>query len=75
MALPDSLICVLYVKYLDLLQRFAVDTKHAPTVLKSNRYVILFALDCTIYCLAEWIACWTQALKGPSSNRSRDDVG
>jgi len=49
MALPDSLICVLYVKYLDLLQRFAVDTKHAPTVLKSNRYVILFALDCTIY--------------------------
>jgi len=25
--------------------------------------------------LAEWLACWTQALKGPGSNRSRDTVG
>ena len=24
---------------------------------------------------AEWLACWTQALKGPGSNRSRDVVG
>ena len=25
--------------------------------------------------LAEWLACWTQAQKGPGSNRSRDAVG
>ena len=25
--------------------------------------------------IAEWLACWTQAPKGPGSNRSRDAVG
>jgi len=25
--------------------------------------------------LAEWLACWTQAQKGPGSNRHRDAVG
>ena len=25
--------------------------------------------------VAEWLACWTQAQKGPGSNRSRDSVG
>jgi len=25
--------------------------------------------------VAEWLACWAQAQKGPSSNRSRDAVG
>jgi len=25
--------------------------------------------------VAEWLACWTQALKAPGSNRSRDAVG
>ena len=25
--------------------------------------------------VAEWLACWTQAQKGPDSNRSRDTVG
>ena len=25
--------------------------------------------------VAEWLACWTQAQKGLSSNRSRDAVG
>ena len=25
--------------------------------------------------IAEWLACWTQAQKGPGSNRSRDAVG
>jgi len=25
--------------------------------------------------VAEWMACWTQALKGPGLNRSRDAVG
>jgi len=24
---------------------------------------------------AEWLACWTQAQKGPGLNRSRDAVG
>ena len=30
-----------------------------------------------VYCgsVAEWLACWTQAQKGPGSNRSRDAVG
>ena len=25
--------------------------------------------------VAEWLECWTQAQKGPGSNRSRDTVG
>ena len=25
--------------------------------------------------VAEWLACWTQAQKGPGSNRSRDAFG
>ena len=25
--------------------------------------------------VAEWLACWTQAQKGPGSNRSRDPGG
>jgi len=25
--------------------------------------------------VAEWLACWTQAQKGPGSNRSSDAVG
>jgi len=25
--------------------------------------------------VAEWLACWTQAQKGPGSDRSRDAVG
>jgi len=25
--------------------------------------------------VAEWLACWTQALKGPGSNRSHNAVG
>jgi len=25
--------------------------------------------------VSEWLACWTQAHKGPGSNRSRDAVG
>ena len=25
--------------------------------------------------VAEWLSCWTQAQKGPGSNRSRDAVG
>ena len=29
----------------------------------------------TVGWVAEWLACWTQAQKGPGSNRSRDAVG
>jgi len=25
--------------------------------------------------VAEWLACWNQAQKGPGSNRSRDALG
>jgi len=25
--------------------------------------------------VAQWLACWTRARKGPGSNRSRDAVG
>ena len=25
--------------------------------------------------VAEWLACWTQAQKGPGSNRRRDAIG
>ena len=34
--------------------------------------VFLSAWDGSV---AECLACWTQAQKGPGSNRSRDDVG
>jgi len=31
---------------------------------------------CTpLHSVAEWLACWTRAQKGPGSNRSRDTVG
>ena len=27
-----------------------------------------------VFSVAEWLACWTKAQKGPGSNRSRDAV-
>jgi len=33
---------------------------------------ICIYMGCSV---AEWLACWTQAQKGPGSNRSRDAVG
>ena len=36
---------------------------------------ILFVFVCIFDSIAEWLACWTQAQKGPGSNRSRDAVG
>ena len=30
---------------------------------------------CTTRLVAEWLACWTRAQKGPGSNRNRDAVG
>jgi len=32
-------------------------------------------LNCMAGPVAEWLACWTQAQKGPGSYRSRDAVG
>jgi len=34
-----------------------------------------YLLTCMGGSVAEWLACWTQAQKGPGSNRSRDAVG
>ena len=38
---------------------------------------LLFCITLTLQggSVAEWLACWTQAQKGPGSNRSRDAVG
>ena len=40
--------------------------------------VFNYLLDCSTVqggWVVEWLACWTQAQKGPGSNRSRDAVG
>ena len=37
---------------------------------KTNRRLMVWGGS-----VAEWLACWTQAQKGPGSNRSRDAVG
>ena len=39
---------------------------------ENAEFVKVLALDGSV---AEWLACWTQAQKGPGSNRSRDVVG
>jgi len=44
----------------------------AVTVLQ-NKLLLLFPIQGGS--VAEWVACWTQAQKGPGSNRSRDVVG
>ena len=44
---------------------------------KRFTYLLVFFDDILIEggSVAEWLACWTQAQKGPGSNRSRDSVG
>ena len=39
---------------------------------KAKMHPIRFRLGGSV---AEWLACWTRAQKGPGSNRSRDAVG
>jgi len=55
----------------------AVDIIKCPS--SSFFYLRHFNIDYfTLYwgsSVAEWLACWTQAQKGPGSNRSRDAVG
>ena len=41
-------------------------------LLHSVLHLLIFYLGGSV---AEWLACWTQAQKGPGSNRSRDAVG
>ena len=54
------------------------DTK-AATLLLQNAHNADKASDKVIHLwggsVAEWLACWTQAQKGPGSNRNRDAVG
>ena len=38
-------------------------------------WLLKAAFDPYMPTVAEWLACWTQAQKGPGSNRSRDAVG
>jgi len=42
---------------------------------RSHIYVVLYYPPPLGGSVAEWLACWTQAQKGPGSNRSRDAVG
>ena len=57
---------------------------HVRWSLCTVRVLCIISLFTCLYCLnsiyeggsvAEWLACWTQAQKGPGSNRSRDAVG
>jgi len=54
-----------------LQQRFAYQHAHAGAGDDLN-WRLLFYKGGSV---AEWLACWTQAQKGPGSNRSRDAVG
>jgi len=66
-------------------KQFALNIK--LSCLRSDSAVYLYFIRWGIYravdvrylskggSVAEWLACWTQAQKGPGSNRSRDAVG
>ena len=43
----------------------------SPPSYPSSRFVIIASMKLSV---AEWLACWTQAQKGPGSKRSRDAV-
>ena len=63
--------------------RFVLNYKHNMTTNKQNQnragklstHNIFLSSSCRSGSVAEWVACWTQAQKGPGSNRSRDAVG
>jgi len=70
--------------------KFAANLLPSPSAKKFENWLIsaevigkslvpLFFLTHSVYTtgglVAEWLACWTQAQKGPGSNRSRDAVG
>jgi len=41
----------------------------------SSIHFTVFTIAIGWLAIAKWLACWTQARKGPVSNRSRDAVG
>ena len=43
-----------------------------PFVGKKDLYIRATLMGGSV---AEWLVCWTQAQKGPGTNRSRDAVG
>jgi len=51
----------------------------AHTSLSPKLYLVLISSSVSAglisVSVAEWLACWTQAQKGPGSNRSHDAVG
>ena len=49
---------------------------HASKVTEEREFGIFFVRSVGVKggSVAEWLACWTQAQKGPGSNRSRDAV-
>ena len=67
-------------------RRVAVGASAEGVISNTNRklYATSLLLNFQVYrrietmsyhSVAEWLACWTQAQKGPGSNRSRDAVG
>ena len=46
-----------------------------PGWVRRSRLILAYAQGDKGGSAAEWLACWTQAQKGPGSNRSRDAVG
>ena len=64
-----------------LVMCIAEDMKHWHGV--SASVLMSVSMSCCAYThsnsqsgsVAEWLACWTQAQKGPGSNRSCDAVG
>ena len=46
-----------------------------PGWVRRSRLILAYAQSDKDGSVAEWLACWTQAQKGPGSNRSRDAVG
>ena len=71
-------------KYLHLSLYVSVDNRLGKEVQTCITAAVLLRQfrDLTHICIAvittevgEWLACWTQAQKGPGSNRSRDAVG
>jgi len=73
---PDHSRMQLFIADVYLMFRVLVYSYGVSVDLRDGFWVILYA-SWTIGggSVAEWLACWTQAQKGPVSNRSRDAVG
>jgi len=52
--------------------KFCINMKRLVNLIVASLFIVR-----SLFCgsVAEWLACWTQAQKGPGSNRSRDAVG